>query len=299
MPKPRSIDPSFWDDPDIATLSRDERLLLIGMITSCADDEGRLLADPGYLRKRVFGYDDDVSKQDVQAWRDNVCAKCRNVKLYSAEGQAYLCFLNWQEYQSIRYVITSKLPAYTEDSEELLSNKEDCGKLPQSSVNSPRVVLSSVEKGSVVKPSADAEERAPIQDKGPTVDEQFEQFWQAYPRRDGVRRGSKADALVVFKKMRPIERAITLQQVSVYARLESTRRDNGKYIPDAERWLREKRWETVEEEAQAERAKQTGVLGYGTNQGHPQKNGATTPDGRRLLTLGEAVAEHIAKAKGA
>jgi hypothetical protein len=148
MPKPRSIDPSFWDDPDIAQLTRDERLLLIGMITLCADDEGRLLADPGYLRKRVFGYDDDVSKQDAEAWRNDVVLKCRNVKLYMADSQPYMWFSNWQEYQNIRYVVASKLPEYAPECEIMPGNGGDCGNLPQISVISPRVGLG-LSKGSV------------------------------------------------------------------------------------------------------------------------------------------------------
>jgi hypothetical protein len=146
MPKPRTIDTSFFDDPDIACLSRDERLLLIGMISTCADDEGRLMADAGYLRKRVFGYDDDVSKVDVQCWRDTIVSKCRNVRMYTVEGQSYIWLVNWTEYQPMRYVIASKLPPYAEDCDTSRSNDDDFGKLPQSSVNSPRVGLSRVKE---------------------------------------------------------------------------------------------------------------------------------------------------------
>lgn len=157
MPKARNVDPTFWDDPDVARLSRDERLLLIGMIANCADDEGRLLADPGYLRKRVFGYDDDLSREDVGAWRDAIVTKCRNVKLYEADGQQYIYFPNWATYQNIRYVISSKLPAPPADCDILPEITEVdaqeapitdiSGNLPQSSVNSPRVGLGRVGLG--------------------------------------------------------------------------------------------------------------------------------------------------------
>ncbi len=149
MPKPRTIDTSFFDDPDIACLNRDERLLLVGMISTCADDEGRLIADPGYLRKRVFGYDDDVTRLDVQGWRDTIVSKCRNVRMYVVDGQFYIWLVNWAEYQTIRYVIASKLPPYAEDCDVSRSNDDDFGNLQKIPVNSPRVGLGRVGKGRV------------------------------------------------------------------------------------------------------------------------------------------------------
>lgn len=149
MPKPRTLDTGFFDDPDIANLTRDERLLLVGMISSCADDEGRLMADPGYLRKKVFGYDDDVTKADVERWRDNILVHCHNVKMYKVASQYYIWLCNWAEYQGIRYVVASRLPAYSVNCDVPPSNKEDCGKFPQIPANSPSVGLSSVALGSV------------------------------------------------------------------------------------------------------------------------------------------------------
>lgn len=147
MPKPRVLDPTFWDDTDVAKLTRDERLLLVGMITYLADDEGRLMADPAYLRKRVFGYDDDLSRADVENMRNGILRACRNVRLYEVGGQQYLMFLKWETYQSIRYVVASKLPEYAEDYDITSEITGTSGNLPQSSVNSPRVGLGSVKEG--------------------------------------------------------------------------------------------------------------------------------------------------------
>jgi hypothetical protein len=147
MPKPRNIDPTFWDDPDVARLTRDERLLIIGMITLLADDEGRMLADPGYIRKRVFGYDDDVTRSDVEAWRNAVVSKCRNVVLYTVSDQQYMAFIHWDRYQKMRYAIESKLPPPSEGSQETPNITNNFGNLPQFSENSPRVELSRVKDG--------------------------------------------------------------------------------------------------------------------------------------------------------
>lgn len=82
---------------------------------------------------------------------------------------------------------------------------------------------------------------------------QFEsEFWKPYPKRDGTKKGSKADAWTVFKKLTVAQRSAACDMVHVYAKLDSTKHENGHWVIDAERWLREKRWETAEEEAQAE-----------------------------------------------
>jgi len=146
MPKPRVIDGSFWNDLDMAELTRDERLLVAGMITKCADDYGRMVAHPKHLRREVFGYDEDLSVGDVATMRDHIIERCRNVVLYADNGQEYIYFPNWQKWQKIRYKIDSKLPVppevVTESDAPLQEIPESSGKFPLGSV-----VLGRVEKG--------------------------------------------------------------------------------------------------------------------------------------------------------
>ncbi len=155
MPKPRVIDAGFFDDMDIAKLKRDERLLVVAMVVACADDYGRLVADPAYLRKQAFGYDDDVTTAMVAQMRANILAKCRNIKLYVVNGQEYIYFANWDKFQKIRYQVPTKLPPPPEPEEtppQAPANpSQDCSTFPQItensgelSVNSPSVGLGSV-----------------------------------------------------------------------------------------------------------------------------------------------------------
>lgn len=94
----RMIDPSIWDDPDIGTLPLQARFLFIGCI-SLADDAGNILADPRYLKKCVFGYD-DVSTEQVAGWLDQITA-LRAATVYTVEGQSYLHLNNWTRYQKL------------------------------------------------------------------------------------------------------------------------------------------------------------------------------------------------------
>lgn len=62
----RSVVPSFFSDIDMASLTRDERLLYVGT-WSVADDEGLLEWDPAVIRQQVFPYDQDLDDEKVAA----------------------------------------------------------------------------------------------------------------------------------------------------------------------------------------------------------------------------------------
>lgn len=167
MPKPRVIASAFFDDLRIAELTRDERLLVVAMIVACADDYGRLVGAPAYLRKQAFGYDEDLSIDEVAEMRSHVLEKCKNIQTYSVNGQEYIRICNWEKFQKIRYKVPSKLPPPPWEPQEIddklpSDSRESDGNLP---TDSPRAGQGRVEKGRVEKgragqviapPSADA-----------------------------------------------------------------------------------------------------------------------------------------------
>jgi hypothetical protein len=109
MARKRMLDPTFWRDSDVKKLTRDERLLFIGCISN-ADDEGRLLAHPAYLKSQIFMYDADLDENIVLNMRDSVAAKMNNFHLYQVDGEEYIQFLKWHEHQKPSYPTASKLP---------------------------------------------------------------------------------------------------------------------------------------------------------------------------------------------
>lgn len=109
MARKRMIDPSFWEDPTIGSLSIPARLLFIGMM-SHADDEGRLEVEPRYIRRAVFGFDEDVPTGVVVAFLDEIRTTCRGVRFYEVDGRALASFTNWKRYQYIQKPQASKLP---------------------------------------------------------------------------------------------------------------------------------------------------------------------------------------------
>ena len=110
MPRKRMLDPLIWDDPDFAELSRDARLLFIGLI-SLADDYGHVPGRPATLRKMVFGYD-DLSVADVATLLDEIVGRCRNVHPYEVDGQQYLWLKTWERHQDLRFRAKAQYPCH-------------------------------------------------------------------------------------------------------------------------------------------------------------------------------------------
>lgn len=109
MARQRFIHPTIWKDPVFGRLQPLEQLLFIGMF-SIADDEGRLLADPAYLRAEVFPYKDYTAKK-VKTLRDAVAEQMENVHLYRAPEIEYIALLKWSDFQKPKYPSPSKIPA--------------------------------------------------------------------------------------------------------------------------------------------------------------------------------------------
>lgn len=104
----RFVDPAMWSDPGIAKLTRDERLLFVGIVT-IADDEGRLCASPASLVGAIYP-NDSLSPKTVMKWRDGIVEKMTNVVLYEHEDVEYISFKRWERYQKPSHATASKLP---------------------------------------------------------------------------------------------------------------------------------------------------------------------------------------------
>jgi hypothetical protein len=72
------------------------------------------------------------------------------------------------------------------------------------------------------------------------VDNDFEKFWAAYPRKD-----SKVQAEKAFSKLSPNEQlfAEILAGVERAVTSEQWCKDEGRFIPYASTWLNQRRWE--------------------------------------------------------
>lgn len=110
MARMRSVKPEFWTDPDIADLSRDARLLYIGL-WNLSDEWGRLRGDGRYLKGQLFAYDDDLTAADIQRLVDEL-DKAGKVVKYEHDGRPYLFLPTLAKHQRLEPDrVPSRLPA--------------------------------------------------------------------------------------------------------------------------------------------------------------------------------------------
>ena len=109
MARIRTIKPSFWADECVADLSRDARLLLIGLI-SVADDDGRFIATPTAVAGYVYPHD-EISPVTIKKWMREIEVKMRrNVTFYDVAGRKYGAFRKYRTHQKINRPQSSTLP---------------------------------------------------------------------------------------------------------------------------------------------------------------------------------------------
>ena len=110
MARMRSVKPEFWTDPDVADLSRDARLLYIGL-WNLSDEHGRVRGDARYLKGQLFAYDDDLTADCVATLVDEL-EKAGKVVVYAVDGKFYLHLPSLARHQRLEPDrVVSRLPA--------------------------------------------------------------------------------------------------------------------------------------------------------------------------------------------
>lgn len=90
----------IWTSEQFGKLSDKAKLLFVGSIT-LADDDGRLRANPSYLRGQVFPYDEEIAVSEVLRLRNEI-EKSGLIEVYSIDDCEYIQHPKWTDYQIIR-----------------------------------------------------------------------------------------------------------------------------------------------------------------------------------------------------
>jgi hypothetical protein len=110
----RTIKPEFWVSESVGRLSRDARLLFIGL-WSFADDSGRGRGNIPVISGSLLPYDPDASKMVVKSMKE--LSDIGMIRIYKAEdGNTYYDIPKWLEHQKIEKPSKSRFPAFTEQS---------------------------------------------------------------------------------------------------------------------------------------------------------------------------------------
>lgn len=108
MSRIRTIKPEFWEDEKVGRMSRDARLLFLGLI-STADDQGRFRAHPSRVASAVFPYD-EIPRVEVSAWLRELEA-LRVIAVYVVDGETYGAIRSWARHQKVDHPAQPRLPA--------------------------------------------------------------------------------------------------------------------------------------------------------------------------------------------
>lgn len=108
MARIRTIKPEFWDDEKLASISRDARLLFIG-IWNQADDYGVVKGHPSWLKNKIFPYD-EIRPADFQKWVSELEA-IRAIIPFNHDLERYFFIRTFPDHQHVNRPSETRNPA--------------------------------------------------------------------------------------------------------------------------------------------------------------------------------------------
>jgi len=109
MANRRMIAGDLFEDEFIGSLNFLERLLWIGIITTVADDQGRMIDNPALIRSKVFLFD-KVMDCDIESTLRKINA-ANKIARYVVGNKSLIQIVNWWKYQTPAWASPSKYPA--------------------------------------------------------------------------------------------------------------------------------------------------------------------------------------------
>lgn len=98
MARNRAIKPKFWDDAKIGRLTRDARLLYIGL-WNFSDDIGVVIGNSIWLKSKIFPYD-QIQIQQFEKWMNELVIN-GFICLLSYKGERFIYLPNFTRHQVI------------------------------------------------------------------------------------------------------------------------------------------------------------------------------------------------------
>lgn len=210
----RIIKESICTSDTVDQLTWFEEVLFYRLIVNC-DDYGRFDGRPAVVKNRLFPLKDNLTLKNVEA-AINKLARVGLIAPYSYGGKPFLYLPTWNEHQTVR-AKRSRFP-----DPEIICNhlQADASICPRNPIQSNPIQSLSESQSNRVR----------------VREEAFAAFWAAYPRHE-----KQESAREAFEKCsEPLE--VLLDALEAQKKSAQWRRANGRYIPHADKWLREKRW---------------------------------------------------------
>ena len=207
----RTIKPEFWTHPIMARQEPEIRLLALALL-NYADDEGYFLADPMLVRGACCPFVE--SSSTIRRWlarlSDVGWIALSNETPHGVIGRV----VNFEEHQKIDRARPSQIKTYWFDDE---------------STNDRRMI----DDASLLERKGKEQGKERIREQGTS----FEEFWKAWPRKEGKEAARKAWPKVA-DNLPAILEALSWQRVS-----ENWTKEGGRFIPLPATYLNGRRWE--------------------------------------------------------
>ena len=223
MPRIRSIHPDQWNDEDFVELTVEARLLAIA-IRNFADDKGIFEWKPKTIKMRVFPADNfDCEELLAQLIAQN------QVVRFMCDGKPYGAIRNFTKYQKPKkpndiYPINQDIKRYVGMAERQSAPPEMCDEFGTSSE-----IAQQMEREEESIDTCAIEEIA-----------HFDEFWDCFPHRGGVKRNRKR-ALEKFEAALSagVSGRVIIDKAKAYGVLCKKIQ---KHPRDPARWLNEEGW---------------------------------------------------------
>ena len=98
MPRIRTIKPKFWNDVKIGKLSRDARLIYVGM-WNFADDNGTIIGDHTWLKSNILPFD-ELKPGEFKKWIDELIKTKRIIQI-DEQGETFFHIPSFRNHQVI------------------------------------------------------------------------------------------------------------------------------------------------------------------------------------------------------
>ena len=133
MARIRCIKPEFWDDQKMALLSRDARLVYVGL-WSQSDDHGACRANPTFLKNKIFPHE-EIPIEQFSGWLKEL-KTLKRIKPFSMNGENYFYLPHFKDHQKISHASKMRYPS---PPSMFFTRKtpEDSGKTPEDSGKTP------------------------------------------------------------------------------------------------------------------------------------------------------------------
>ncbi len=244
----RSIKPEFWSSEDVAALDWPTRLLFIGL-WSYVDDNGVGRDVEKLIVADLFPLEDDPREALATVSRGLArLAEDRLITRYAVDSKPYLHVTTWSAHQKIDRPGKSRYPLPTCENAVLREgvarvsrgalDMSAPGAVEQGSRGAGEEVLTPDDpQQALLVEGLAAAPRVSAPPDAPPTPTPFDEFWAAYPRKEGKIAARRAyDRAVKAASHERVMAGLTQW-------LPQARNTEARFIPHPERWLNAGRWD--------------------------------------------------------